>query len=61
MMTTPIDTIAMVRAIRDAHYEQLKNTTPEERIAFYRERARHLHANLLTPDKNKLLYSRTNP
>ena len=60
-MTTPIDTIAMVRAIRDRHYELLKNATPEERIAFYRERARQVHANLLTPEQRKLLYSPTNP
>lgn len=34
----------MIRRIRDAHYEQLKNTTPEERIRFYREKARRVHA-----------------
>ncbi len=30
----------MVRQIRDAHYEQLRGKSPEERIAFYRAKAR---------------------
>jgi len=32
----------MVRHIRDAHYEQLRGKSPEERIAFYRAKARLL-------------------
>ena len=41
-----IDAVAMVRAIRDTHYELLKDKTPEERIAFYREKAQQFHPNL---------------
>ena len=32
------DAVEMVRRIRDAHYEQTKDMTPEERLTFYRER-----------------------
>lgn len=31
--------IEMVRQIREAHYEQLKDKTHQERLAFYREKA----------------------
>ena len=41
-----IDAVAMTRRIRDAHAEQLKDATPEERIRFYREKARRVHAAL---------------
>jgi len=51
MTTTKIDTVAMVRAIRNAHYELLKNTTHAERIAFYRAKAEHLHATAAAPKK----------
>ena len=30
-----IDAVAMVRAIRDAHYELLKNATADEEIRFF--------------------------
>ena len=30
----------MVRKIRDAHYEQTKDMTEAERLAFYREKGR---------------------
>ncbi len=33
-------TFEMVRRIRDAHYEQTKDMTPVERLAFYREKGR---------------------
>lgn len=33
------DTIAMVRRIRDAQYEQIKDKSPEELIRYFRERA----------------------
>ncbi len=36
--------VPMTRAIRDAHYEQLKDMTRQERIAFYRKKARLIHA-----------------
>jgi hypothetical protein len=32
------DAIKMVRGIRDAHYEQTKNMTPQERLTFYRDK-----------------------
>jgi hypothetical protein len=34
------DAVAMVRKIRDAHYEQTKDMTEEERLAFHREKGR---------------------
>ena len=33
-------TVEMTRQIRDAHYEQFKDKPIEERIAYYKERAR---------------------
>jgi hypothetical protein len=41
-MRTEIDAVAMTRAIRDAHYEALKDATTEERLRFYREKALRL-------------------
>jgi hypothetical protein len=35
-----IDAVKMVRRIRDAHYEELKGATREERIAFFNEKVR---------------------
>lgn len=46
-----IKAVEMTRRIRDAHYVELENKTPEERIAFYREKARALHSELGTPEK----------
>ena len=46
MAKTPIDTIQMTRAIREAHAEALQNASPEERIRFYREKALRLHSEL---------------
>ena len=43
-----IKTIAMIRHIREAHYEQLKVKTPQERIAFYREKAQRMNAKVKT-------------
>ena len=40
MKKTTIKAVEMVRRIRDAHYEQLRGKSPEERIAFYRAKAR---------------------
>lgn len=34
------DAVNMVRKIRDAHYEQTKKFTKEERLVFYREKGR---------------------
>jgi hypothetical protein len=46
MEPTQVDAVAMTRRIREAHAEQLKDASPEERIRFYREKARRLHASL---------------
>jgi hypothetical protein len=43
MEKTQIDAVRMTRQIRDAHAEALCDATPEERIRFYREKARRLH------------------
>ena len=39
-------TVKMVRRIRDTHYQELKDKTWDERIAFYKEQARALHREL---------------
>jgi hypothetical protein len=50
-----IDAVAMTRRIRDAHYEQLKDATAAERIRFFREKARRVHAAIdehsITPEQ----------
>jgi hypothetical protein len=44
MKKKAIDAVGMTRRIRDAHYEQLKDATPAERIQFFRNKARRVHA-----------------
>ena len=46
MEPTQIDAVAMTRRIREAHAEELKDATPEEKIRVFRETARELHAGL---------------
>lgn len=46
MKKTTIKAVEMVRRIRDAHYEQLRGKSPDERIAFYRTKARALQAEI---------------
>jgi hypothetical protein len=46
-----IRAVEMVRKIRNAHYERLKDLSPQEKIAFFREKARALHADLGRPDE----------
>jgi len=46
MKKTTIKAVEMVRRIRDAHYEQLRDKSPEERIAFYRAKAGLLQAEI---------------
>jgi len=41
-----IDAVKMTRRIRDAHAEQLENASPAERIRFFREKARRVHARI---------------
>ena len=50
MQEPKIRTMEMVRRIRDAHYERLKDLSPEEKIEFFREKARSLHAELGRPE-----------
>lgn len=51
MAEPKIKTVEMVRSIRDAHYEKVKDLSPQEKIAFFREKARALHAELGRPEK----------
>ena len=46
------DTVKMVRRIRDAHYEQLKDRTVKEQLAFYQSKSQALRNEL----KQKLHY-----
>lgn len=46
MKKTTIKAVEVVRRIRDAHYEQLCGKSPDERIAFYRAKARALQAEI---------------
>lgn len=43
METSKINAVELVRRIRDNHYEQLKDKTRAERLAFYRAKAQALH------------------
>jgi hypothetical protein len=42
MNAQTIDTMVLIRQIRDSHYQCLQGKTHEERIAFYRERAQKM-------------------
>ena len=46
-----IKAVEMVRSIREAHYEKLKDLSPQEKVAFFREKARKLHAELGKPEE----------
>ncbi len=41
-----IKAVEMVRGIREAHYARLKGLSPKEKIMFFQEKARALHAEL---------------
>ena len=47
MKKTTIKAMETVRRIRDAHYEQLRGKSPEERIAFYRAKAEQMYAQVV--------------
>ena len=38
--------VELVRSIREKHYARLKGSSAQEKIAFFREKARALHAAL---------------
>ncbi|HLY79271.1 MAG TPA: hypothetical protein VKQ70_07850 [Caulobacteraceae bacterium] len=52
MREPEIRAVEMVRRIRDAHYERQKDLSPQEKIAFFREKARALHADLGRPEES---------
>lgn len=47
MDTQTIDTIALIRQIRDKHYQCLHGKTHAERIAFYREQAEKMQMRIV--------------
>lgn len=51
MPVLQIKAVEMVRSIRDAHYERIKDFSPQEKIAFFRDKARRLHAGLGRPEE----------
>ena len=46
MTTNKLNTIEMTRRIREAIYEQIKDKTLPERLAFYRQKAQAFHRQL---------------
>jgi hypothetical protein len=48
-----INTIDMVRGIREAHYAKLKDSSPAEKIKFFHDKARALHAELGRSPKSR--------
>lgn len=44
MKKQQVKAVEMMRRIRDAHYERFKDRPIEERLAYYRERARAFEA-----------------
>ena len=40
------DAVKMMREIRNAHYEETKDMTTEERISFYRKKVKRLRREL---------------
>ena len=53
MSETTIKAVETARSIRDAQYEQLRGKSPEERIAFYRAKARLLQAQVATQRQDR--------
>ena len=46
MDTQTIDAVALIRQIRDNHYQRLQGKTHQERIAFYREQAQKMQGKI---------------
>ena len=51
MPESAIKAIEMVRSIREAQYDRIKDLSPQEKIAFFRKKARTLHAELGRPEE----------
>ena len=51
MQEPTMKAVEWVRSIREAHYEHIKHLTPEQKIAFFREKASALHAELGRSDE----------
>jgi hypothetical protein len=47
-----IKAVELVRGIRETHYARLKGLSPQEKILFFREKARVLHAELGRPEEH---------
>ena len=43
--------VEMVRSLREAHYARLKGLSSKEKVMFFREKARALHADLGRPEE----------
>jgi hypothetical protein len=54
MKATEIDAVALVRHIRDAQYEQIKDKSTAEQIRYFREKAAILTAQLLEKPAGKI-------
>lgn len=50
-----INAVEMVRRIREAHYATIKDLSPDEKIRFFREKARALHTDLGSPEDKLVL------
>jgi hypothetical protein len=50
-MPENIKAVEMVRTIREAHYEKIKGLSPQDKIAFFRDKARALHTELGRPEE----------
>ena len=50
-MGIEIRAVDMVRSIREDHYEKLLGLSPQEKIAFFREKARSLYKALGTREE----------
>jgi len=61
MDTQMIDAVALIRQIRDEHYQCLQGKTHKERIAYYREQAQKMQDKIpaLLADKVSALASKT--
>lgn len=46
MTRTSLNTLDTIRKIREAQYEQVKDMSPQERLAFYRNKAKALESQI---------------